>query len=92
MSIKMTPFKDLYGYDALNFAELDFGENKELKEKYWVQEIQDILKVLKENLQETQNQEKIYAERHKIERSFQVGDLVYLRLQPYKQSSFKRKG
>ena len=34
----------------------------------------------------------MYADRHRIERSFEVGDLVYLRLQPYKQSSLKKKG
>ena len=31
----------------------------------------------------------MYVDRHWIERSFEVGDLVYLRLQPYRQSSLK---
>ena len=31
-------------------------------------------------------------DRHRVERSFEVGDLVCLRLQPYKQSSLKKKG
>ena len=47
---------------------------------------------MKENLQTAQNQQKLYADKHKIERSFEVGDLVYLRLQPYRQSSLKKKG
>ncbi len=34
----------------------------------------------------------MYADRHRIERSFEVGDLVYLRLQPYQQSSLKGTG
>ena len=51
-----------------------------------------ILKVLKENLQAAQNQQKLYADRHKVERSFEVGDLVYLRLQPYRQCPLKKKG
>ena len=87
MSIKMTPFKALYGYEALNFADLDFGDSRAPKEKYWVQDNQDILKVLKENLQTTHNQHKLYIDRHRIERSFEVGALVYLWLQPYMQSS-----
>ena len=29
---------------------------------------------------------------HRVERSFEVGDFVYLRLQPYRQSSLKKKG
>ena len=51
MSIEMTPFKALYGYEALNFADLAFGDSRSPKAKDWVQESQDILKVLKENLQ-----------------------------------------
>ena len=78
--------------EALNFADLAFGDNREPKAKDWVQDSQDILKVLKENLQAAQNQQKLYADRHRIERSFEVGDLVYLRLQPYRQSSLKKKG
>ena len=50
MSIKMTPFKAMYGYEALSFADLIFGESRAPKEKDWVQDSQDILKVLKENL------------------------------------------
>ena len=71
---------------------MDFGDSRAPKAKDWVQDSQDILKVLKENLQATQNQQKIYAHIHRIERSFEVGDLVYLRLQPYMQSSLKKKG
>ena len=32
------------------------------------------------------------ADQHHYERTFQVGDMVFLRLQPYKQSSLKLKG
>ena len=34
----------------------------------------------------------MYADRRRIEWSFEVKDLIYLRLQPYKQSSLKQKG
>ena len=50
MSIRMTPFKDLYGYEALKFANLVFRNNREPKERDWVQDSQYILKVVKENL------------------------------------------
>ena len=40
----MTPFKELYGYEALNVTNLALGDNKAPKEKYWVQDIQDIFK------------------------------------------------
>jgi len=39
-----------------------------------------------------QNQQNIYADRHRIERTFEVGSLVFLILQPYRQSSLKKSG
>ena len=43
-------------------------------------------------MSKAQNQQKLYADRCRVERQFEVGDLVYLRLQPYRQSSLKQKG
>jgi hypothetical protein len=37
-----------------------------------------------------QNQQKVQADKHRVDRTFEVGDLVYLRLQPYRQASIKR--
>ena len=34
MSIGMSPFKELYGYDALNFVEMIFGDSISPKAKY----------------------------------------------------------
>ena len=42
------------------------------------------------NLQMAQNQQNMYAHNHRIDRVFQVEDLVYLRLQPYRKSSLKK--
>ena len=92
MSIGMSNFRELYGYDALTFADMIFGDSRDPKAKYWVEEIQEILKLLKDNLQVAQNQQKQYADKHREERTFQVDDLVYLRLQPYKQTSLKING
>eukprot|EP00253_Pinus_taeda_P033608 PITA_33608 len=60
--------------------------------KIWIQESQDILRALKDNMATTQNQQKLYADKGRVERQFEVGDMVYLRLQPYRQSSLKQKG
>ena len=38
------------------------------------------------------NQQKVFANKHRIDRVFQVEDLVYLRPQPYRQYSLKKKG
>ena len=50
------------------------------------------MKSLRENLQQAQNQQKMYVDRHRIERAFEVDDMVFLRLQPYRQSTLKRGG
>ncbi|XP_059070530.1 uncharacterized protein LOC131860172 [Cryptomeria japonica] len=88
----MTPFKALYGYDALSFIDLAFDQSNVPKSRDILQECQDIMKALKENLQCAQNQQKMYADKKRVERHFEIGDLVYLKLQPYKQSSLKHSG
>jgi hypothetical protein len=80
MSIRMSPFRALYGYDAHSFIETVFGDNRVSGAKDWVEESQRILQSVRENLQSAQNQQKIYADRHRVERSFEVGDLFFLRL------------
>ena len=51
---------------------------------------QQILQLLKDNLTLAQNQMKQQAYQHHSEWSFEVGDWVFLRLQPYKQLSLKK--
>ena len=68
MSIGMTRFRALYGYDALSFADVMFGASKAPREKEWIQESQDILWALKDNTAIAQNQHKIYVDRGRIER------------------------
>ena len=92
MSIGMSPFKALYGYEATTFGDLIIQESRIPRAKDFIQQSIDIMKVLKDNLCHAQNQQKIYADQKWVERSFQIGDLVFLRLQPYKQSSLKNSG
>ena len=49
----------------------------------------EILRTLKENLAVAQNRMKQQADKHHCERHFEEGDQVFLRLQPYKQTSLK---
>jgi hypothetical protein len=51
MSIGMTQFRELYGYESPSFVQLKFGERKAPKAIDWLQESHDILRILKENLQ-----------------------------------------
>jgi hypothetical protein len=81
---KMTPFMALYGYHPPSIT-------SSLKEKSKVQVVEDhienqqqVLQILKDNLTMAQNHMKQQADQHRSERSFEVGDWVFLRLQPYK--------
>jgi hypothetical protein len=81
---KMTPFMALYGYHPPSIT-------SSLKEKSKVQAVEDhienqqqVLQILKDNLTMAQNRMKQQADQHRSERSFEVWDWVFLRLQPYK--------
>ena len=43
-------------------------------------------------MQKVKNQKKVQADKHMVEHTFEVGDLIYLRLQPYRKASIKRNG
>ena len=51
MSIGMSNFKSLYGYDASTFIDHISSDSRSLKAKDSIEEIQKNLKVLKDNLQ-----------------------------------------
>jgi hypothetical protein len=51
---------------------------------------QQVLQILKDNLTMAQNHMKQQADQHRSERIFEVGDWVFLRLQPYKLMSLKQ--
>jgi hypothetical protein len=86
----MTPFMALYGCHPPSFT-------SSLQEKYKVQEVEDhienqqqILQILKDNPTMAQNRMKQQADQHRSERSFEVGDWLFLRLQPYKHMSLNQ--
>ena len=47
------------------------------------------LHTLKHNLKTAQHRMKHLADKHRSDREFQVGDLVYVKLRPYRQHSLK---
>ena len=53
---------------------------------------QELLPFLKQNLTSAQARMKLLADQHRSNKSFSVGDWVYIKLQPYRQSSLRVKG
>jgi hypothetical protein len=52
---------------------------------------QEVLKLLKDKLVMAQNRMKQQVDQHRSESEFEVGDWVFIRIQPYKQMSLKHK-
>lgn len=53
----------------------------------WARERGAVSRMLKENLQIAQGRMKFYADKNRSEREFALHDWVYLRLQPYRQTT-----
>ena len=58
--------------------------------EHHIEHQQQVLQLLKNNLTLAHNRMKQQAYQHRSERSFDVGDWVFLRLQQYKQISLKQ--
>ena len=82
MSIQMSPFMALYGYEAPSFMDLLLSDSRVPSAGDLLQESQDIVKALKDNITKAQNQQKQYADQKRTEWTFEVGDMIYLMLQP----------
>ncbi|XP_057851782.1 uncharacterized protein LOC131061965 [Cryptomeria japonica] len=83
ISIQMTSFLALYGYEVPSFLDLLLSDSRVPSAGDLLQKSQDILKTLKENIAKAQNQQKQYADQKRTKHSFEVGDMVYLMLQLY---------
>jgi len=88
----MTPYEAVYGQLSPSPTSYIQGCSKVQAVDQLLQNRATILAYLKENLHQAQNRMKQQADQHLSERKFQEGDQVFLRLQPYKQTSLKDKG
>ena len=80
----------LYGYHppSITSSLRDQSEVQVVQEHIEIQ--QHVIQLLKDNLTLAQNRMKQQVDQHHSERSFDMGDWVFLRLQPYKQMSLKK--
>ena len=91
-SIKMIPFETLYGYSPLRVLDYVVSTKRVDAVDLMLRDRQQILSLLKQNLCVAQERVRWFANQKRVERSFAMGDWVYLRLQPYKQTSMHNKG
>eukprot|EP00253_Pinus_taeda_P016774 PITA_16774 len=88
----MTPYEAVYGQLPPSPTSYLKGCSKVQAVDQLLQHRATMLAHLQENLHQAQNCMKQQVDQHRSERQFQEGDQVFLRLQPYKQTSIKDKG
>lgn len=86
-SLGCSPFKALYGHDPNVGAMPDSSEIGASPAAEFLTERAVHLEILKKHLHNAQLRMKLYADRQRVERQFEVGDRVLLKLQPYAQAS-----
>ncbi|TQD92478.1 hypothetical protein C1H46_022039 [Malus baccata] len=86
-STKFTPFEIVYGVTPPHIATYELGSAKLDSVEQGLLARDKILAMLKTNLIIAQNRMKVQADKHRSERTFEVGDLVYLKLVPYQLQS-----
>ena len=80
----------LYGYHPPSITSSIRYQSKVQAVEEHIEHQQKVLQLLKDNMILAHNQMKQQEDQHHSERSFEVGDWVFLRLQPYKQRSLKQ--
>jgi len=80
----------LYGYHPPSIISYLRENSKIQAVEHHIKNQQQVLKLLKDNLTLAHNRMKQEEDQHRCERSFDVGEWVFLRLQPYKQMSLKQ--
>jgi hypothetical protein len=82
-----TPFEVLYGQSPRHLGIDNLQTCIVLELEQWMKERELLTRLIQQQLQRAQQRMKAQADKNRSERSFQIGDMVYMKLQPYVQSS-----
>ena len=85
-SIKMASFEFLYGRLCRTPLSWDHLEDRVLIGPELIQEMEEQMTTIRARLKEAQDRQKSYADAHRIDRSYEVGDKLFLRVRPQKTS------
>ena len=86
-SLGLTPFEVLYGHKPRDFGTPNLDECTVSDVATWMKERAIMTQLLHQHLERAQHRMKHHADKHRTDRHFDVGDQVYLKLQPHIQSS-----
>jgi hypothetical protein len=85
-TIKMAPFEFLYGRPCRMPLSWDRLEDRVLVGPEVIQEMEEKMKTIRQRIKEVQDRQKSYADAHRVDRSYEVDDRVFLRVKPHKSS------
>ena len=92
VSLKMSPFQSLYGKRWNTPINLDHLVDRVIIGPELLIEMEEHMVKIKQNLKVAHDRQKSYADVHKIDRSYEVGDKVFLQVRPQKSLIKSRKG
>ncbi|GJR15891.1 putative mitochondrial protein [Tanacetum coccineum] len=91
-SSKATPFKILYGRDPPKIIPYETSSAPTFEVDKYLEERDRVLDDLRKNLLKAQQIMKAQSDNHRIDVQFLVGDMVFLKLKPYRQRSVSKRG
>ena len=91
-TIKMTPFEFLYERLCQMSLSWDRLEDRVLLGLEAIQEMEEKMKTIRQRIKETQDWQKSYADVHRVDHSYKVGDRVFFRVKQHKSSIKSVKG
>lgn len=86
-SLGRSPFEVLYGHPPRHFGITVADASVSVDLQTWLTDRELMVKVIRQHLLRAQQRIKHQADKGRSEREFQVGDSVFLKLQPYVQTS-----
>jgi hypothetical protein len=86
-AIKMSPFEALYEYAPPLLTELPAPSSMTPAAQTTLLDKEKMLQTLQHNLAQAQKSMKKYADLHRTPRSFDLGDMVYLKMMPQRETA-----
>ena len=85
-TIGMSPFKALYGHECLTPLKWTDPMIKGQASQEMLDEVQQQIDLIWFEIKAAQDRQKLYADSRRSDRSFEVGDMVFLRVKPKRSS------
>jgi hypothetical protein len=85
-TIKMAPFEFLYGRPCQTPLSWDRLEDRVLVGLEVIQEMEEKMQTIRQRIKEAQDRHNSYANAHRVDRSYEVGDRVFLWVKMHKSS------